>query len=89
MGNGKAVMVCQTAEIAKRGLTRSIDEATGRAPYTLPGLFIGGIIGALIDGPRGALIGGAIGGSLGFVADTMEKKRSRPYSLILPATAAQ
>lgn len=85
MSTTKGVRVYQSNAIAERVLTRSIDKATERAPYTFPGLLIGGIIGALIDGPRGAFIGGTIGGSLGLIAD-MTKERYPTGRPVLPAT---
>lgn len=86
MSNTKAIAVYQSNAIAEKVLIRSIDKASERAPYTLPGLLIGGIIGALIDGPRGAFIGGTIGGSLGFIADMAKEGHPTCNRSVLPAT---
>jgi uncharacterized protein YcfJ len=70
------MVVCRAEEeFFVEGLERSIAvEARRRAPATLSGLLIGGIIGALLDGPRGALIGGILGGFLGC---DLDKERGR------------
>jgi len=50
-------------------------EAVKKAPSTLAGLGVGGILGALIAGRIGALVGGTIGGILGYIRDTKQQSK--------------
>ena len=38
-----------------------VDEARKRAARTLPGLVVGGVVGALLGGPEGAFLGAVVG----------------------------
>ncbi len=49
------------AEMTRKGFEK--------APATITGLTVGGILGALVGGPVGAFIGGAFGGWLGLNKD--------------------
>lgn len=60
--------------------TDLLKHAQERAPATLFGIFAGGVLGALIDGPRGALIGSALGGATGFMIDTNDNQTPEEYS---------
>ena len=50
-------------------------EAVKKAPLTLTGLGVGGVLGALIAGRSGALVGGIIGGILGYTRDTKQQSK--------------
>ena len=50
-------------------------EALKKAPSTLAGLGVGGVLGALIAGSVGALVGGIIGGVIGYVRDTKQQTK--------------
>ena len=50
-------------------------EALKKAPVTLTGLGVGGVLGALIAGRVGALVGGIIGGILGYTHDTKQQRQ--------------
>ena len=48
-------------------------EAVKKAPMTLTGLGVGGVLGAVAAGPIGALVGGVFGGVVGCVYDVKQK----------------
>ena len=48
-------------------------EAVKKAPSTLAGLGIGGVLGALVAGHMGALLGGIIGGVIGYTRDAKRR----------------
>jgi len=50
-------------------------EALKKAPSTLAGLGVGGILGALAGGRVGALVGGIIGGVMGYIHDTKQQSK--------------
>jgi len=50
-------------------------EALDKAPSTLAGLGVGGVLGALIAGPIGSLVGGVIGGVMGYIRDTKQQHK--------------
>ena len=52
---------------------RATKLAHKRAPYTIRGIGIGTIIGALVLGPPGALIGANVGGIVGYNLDKNKK----------------
>lgn len=56
-------------------LEEVVRQAMQRAPWTIRGLVLGGIVGALFRGPRGALLGGVLGGLWGYCADVAEERQ--------------
>ena len=50
-------------------------EALKKAPLTLAGLGVGGVLGALAGGRVGALVGGIIGGVMGYIHDTKQQSK--------------